>query len=544
MATERLAAKLRGFGLDKEEAEIYVFISASGPTPARVVARRFSLNRMKAYRSLKALEEKEFVQRVMGRPVKFVAAPLKVVIDRQMGSLHQTLSDLEANQDAFIREWENLASGYDQPPEEPKFRIFQGRQQVFELLLEMYDRTHDTVRLVTTTSDLARISLWGLDDKLKALNKQGKKIRVLTQIDSENWKGVEPYIGFTEIRHITLKTPIRFAIIDGSEALTTVSMDDSMSMTTSADTGLWTDASSYVAALGIFFDALWSLAPDAESVIESLKTGEPTPEIRTYTTQEEYASIFRGMIAKATRNVDIIARNATMLPTPLSDIEKVAVRGVNVKLLTRTDEETLPEVSRIADTPIVVSENAAVTDLVFLAVDDREVLLNVPYAESQKRTIWSNIPAYVSTMLLVFKDYWELGKPLQERLRLAAQRRRADLLSKKIREGFEGAGWAAETPGVVAGTSSKNYTFDVLARDPGNANNRLCIDVVVNESVYNKIIERGNIGPDLVASRYLIASLMPFKTEELRLAELYRIRIIHSDTEDGLVSSLVKLVQR
>jgi sugar-specific transcriptional regulator TrmB len=61
MSTERLAAKLRGFGLDKEEAEIYVFISASGPTPARIVARRFSLNRMKAYRSLKALEEKEFV---------------------------------------------------------------------------------------------------------------------------------------------------------------------------------------------------------------------------------------------------------------------------------------------------------------------------------------------------------------------------------------------------------------------------------------------------------------------------------------------------
>jgi sugar-specific transcriptional regulator TrmB len=544
MSTERLAAKLRGFGLDKEEAEIYVFISASGPTPARIVARRFSLNRMKAYRSLKALEEKEFVQRVMGRPVKFVAAPLRVVIDRQMGSLHQTLSDLEANQDAFIREWENLASGSEQRPEEPRFRIFQGRQQVFELLLEMFDRTHDTLRLVTTTSDLARLSLWGLDDKLKALNRQGKKIRVLTQIDSENWKGVEPYSDFTETRHITLQTPIRFAIIDGGEALTTVAMDDSMSMTTSADTGLWTDAPSYVAALGIFFDAFWSLAPDAESVIESLKTGEPTPEIRTYTTQEEYASIFRGMIAKATRIVDIIARNATTLPVSLSDIEEVAGRGVNVRLLTRTDEETLPEVSRIADTPIVVSENAAVTDLVFLAVDGREVLLNVPYAESQKRTIWSNMPAYVGTMLLVFKDYWELGKPLQERLRLAAQRRRVDLLSKRIREGFEGAGWEAETPGIVAGTTSKNYTFDVLARDPGNADNRLCIDVVVNEPVYNKIIERSNVVPDLAASRYLIASLMPFKTEELRLAELYRIRIIHSDTEEGLVSSLVKLVQR
>ena len=543
MAVERLTGKLKGFGLEKEEADIYVFLSASGPTPARVVARRFNLNRMKADRSLKALEEKEFVQRVMGRPVKFIAAPLRVVIDRQMGGLRHTLEDLEGNQDAIIMDWENLARGSEQRAEEPRFRIFQGRQQVFELLLEMYDRAHDTIRLVTTTSDLARLSLWGLDDKLKTLNKQGKKIRILTQIDSENWKEVAPYCAFAETRHITLQTPIRFAIIDGGEALTTVAMDDSMSMTTNADTGLWTDAPSYVTAMGIFFDALWSLAPDANLVIESLKTGEPTPEIRTYTTQEEYSSIFSKMIVKARRSIDIIARNATTLPVPLSLLEEVAGKGVNVRLLTRTDEETLPEISRIADTPIMVSENATVTDLVFLAVDEKEVLLNVPHAETQKRTIWSNMSAYVGTMLLVFKDYWDLGKPLQEKLRLAAQQRRAELLSKRIREGFEEAGWSVQTPGIVVGVSSKNYTFDVLAKDPRNEESRLCIDIVVNEPVYNKIIERSNVVPDVAASRYLIASLTPFKTEELRLAELYHIRIIHSDTEEGLVSSILKLVQ-
>jgi hypothetical protein len=93
------------------------------------------------------------------------------------------------------------------------------------------------------------------------------------------------------------------------------------------------------------------------------------------------------------------------------------------------------------------------------------------------------------------------------------------------------------------GTSSKNYIFDVIAVDPSNVDIRLCIDIVVNEPVYNKIIEKSNVVPDLATSRYIIASLMPFKTEELRLAELYRIRIIYSDSEDGLVSSLIKLVQ-
>ena len=98
-----------------------------------------------------------------------------------------------------------------------------------------------------------------------------------------------------------MPTPIRFAIIDGRETLTTVAMDDSMSMTTKADTGLWTNASSYVAAMRIFFDALWNLAPDAESMMDSIKTGEPNKEIITYTSHGEYASIFRDMIGRASQ---------------------------------------------------------------------------------------------------------------------------------------------------------------------------------------------------------------------------------------------------
>jgi sugar-specific transcriptional regulator TrmB len=542
MAADRLAERLKVLGLEKEDLDIYLFLSTSGPTPARVVARRFDLNRMKAYRSLKGLEDKELVQRVIGRPVKFIAAPLRNVIDHQLGNLRQTLNDLEQKQDAVIKEWEALAKNIQKLPEEPRFRIFQGRQQVFELLLTMYDNAHDTIRIVTTTSDLTRLSLWGIDDRLETLSRQGKKIRILTQVDSENWKGVEPYSGFAEIRHITLKSPIRFAIIDDSEALTTVAMDDSMSMTTNDDTGLWTNAHSYVVAMGIFFDALWSLAIDADLVIHSLKTGEPTPEIRTYTTQEEYASIFSEMITKARRSIDIIAKDVTALPTPLSVLEDVASRGVKIRLLTRTEEETIPDVSEIAKSPILVSENAAVTDLVLLAVDEQEVLLNVPHNETQKRTVWSNISAYVGTMMLVFMDYWNLGKPLQERLRLVAQKKKIELLARSIREKLEEAGWVAEAPGVVTGISSENYIFDVFAKKPSNEGKNVCIDIVLNDPVYNKIIERSSVVTDLQASNYIIASTMPIMTEELRLAELYRIKIIHSDTDESLISSLINSV--
>jgi sugar-specific transcriptional regulator TrmB len=51
MALERLSERLLDFGFTQEEAEVYVFLSSMGPTPARLIARRFDINRMKAYQT-------------------------------------------------------------------------------------------------------------------------------------------------------------------------------------------------------------------------------------------------------------------------------------------------------------------------------------------------------------------------------------------------------------------------------------------------------------------------------------------------------------
>jgi sugar-specific transcriptional regulator TrmB len=542
-AADRLAQRLRDLGFNEEEADIYVFLSAMGPTPARIIARRFNSNRMKVYRNLKALEERSLLQRVMGRPVKFVAMPLKNVLARQKDGLRKRLTDLEGSEETLLKEWENLARGVSSMPEEPRFRIFQGRQQVFNILFEMYDRTDVGIRLVTTVSDLARLSLWGLDDRLRAMSKQGKKIMLLTQIDSENLKEVEQYLDFVEARHITLQTPIRFAIIDEKEALTTVAMDDSMSMTTQADTGLWTDAPNYVAAMKIFFDALWSLAPDAESFIKSIKTGEPTQEMKTYSNPEDFASLFKEMIQRGTQRIDVIAKSTASLPISLRELEEVSRRGVRVRILTVIDENNIDEIYAIKDPNMVVVENTAVTDLILVTVDEKEVLLNIPYAGASKRTVWSNIVPYVMTMMQVYQDYWKLGKPVQERLQQLIEHKRAEALAQRVKTELETRGWRAEAPGALMGVSGKSYSFDVLAKHAAKGETPLCIDILTEGPAFNTIIEHSAIYTD-VASRLILASLKPLKAEEKRLADLYRIQAIYSETEEGLVSAILSTVDK
>ena len=533
MSTERLTKRLQELGLEKTEAELYIFLSAMGPTPARMVARRFNQNRMKSYRNLKVLEEKGLVQSLMGRPVRYVATPLGDVLNKQKGGLKQKLTDLEENSKILIEEWKNIASGAAQPTEEEsRFRIFQGRQQVFDLLLEMCDKAEEEVRLVTTTRDLARLSLWGVDDRFKSLVQRGKKVRVLTQIDADGLKEVEPYIGLVETRHVTLSTPIRFAIIDSKETLTTVAMDDSMSMTTKADTGLWTDALSYVAAMKIFFDALWSLAPDAASMVQSIKTGEPTQEIITYMTQEEYTSLFQEMSGRAKHTIDIMTKNATMLPLSLEDLQATTEKGLKIRILTKTDQETLPKIGKIIDHNIVVAENAVTTDIVLLIIDEKEALMNVPYRDLQKRTVWSNISAYVGTMQLIFKDYWDLGQPILDKLQQAAQRIKIESVTQKIKDDLEGRGWIVEVPGTISGTA-KTYLFEVVARSSKKAETSLCIDIIAEGSVFNKIVERSTLHMDIESTKFVLASMIPFKPEELKLAELYQIQVTHAETEEA-----------
>ena len=75
LSKKTVVDRLLDFGFSNDEAEIYFFLLRTGPCPASLVSRRLRFNRVKAYRILKALEEKGAVGAIIGRPTKFVATP-------------------------------------------------------------------------------------------------------------------------------------------------------------------------------------------------------------------------------------------------------------------------------------------------------------------------------------------------------------------------------------------------------------------------------------------------------------------------------------
>ncbi|MDH5689797.1 MAG: hypothetical protein OEZ48_18275, partial [Candidatus Bathyarchaeota archaeon] len=203
MAEEKVIEGLIGFGLTKDEAEAYLFLLKAGACPAGVAARKLRINRMKAYRLLKDLEEKGLVEMIVGRPAKFQSVPLREMLDQQLGEIKAKASRLDKSEKEILEYWEKAHSKVE-TSEEPRFRILQGRRQVYDFLLQTFEGAKKEISLITTKNDLQRFSFFGLDDELMRLRRENVRVRVLTQVDQYGLELVKRYLDFSEIRHFSL----------------------------------------------------------------------------------------------------------------------------------------------------------------------------------------------------------------------------------------------------------------------------------------------------------------------------------------------------
>ncbi len=533
MGLNRLHERLAEYGFGKEEAETYVFLAAMGPTSASTVAKRFNYNRMKAYRLLKNLEEDGLVHSVVGRPVRYVVVHIEGVVNSCIEEASKRLSDLKKSQPTIIEEIRKLANTEPRELEEPRFRMYQGRRQVYELLASMCERSEREMSLITTPQDLLRLSLWGFDEKLLRLKGSGRKVRLMTRVDDDNLSEIWEFSKKIDVRHIVIQTPIRFALVD-DETLSSVVMDDSMSMTTQNDTGLWTNSRSFVSTMKTFYDALWSMAPEATTVINTILTGERPYEFRTIRSFEEYREKFREMLERSAQSVDIIVKSVQDLPSPVPSNEPEK----RVRILTGiavSDSAELSRVMRCSE----VKDPGATTDLSLLIVDGEETLLATSGQSLKGQAIWSNLDSYVDTMRVVFEGYWRRGKPAQDVYREVVEQQNYNEVQDLVTELLVENGLSVERDAAVRGASGVEYPFNIVFSDPGNPVNVFGLNLIIGEDVFSQVFELSARKMDINA-KVVLASIKPFPEEIISLGKLYGITLIQSDTAVGLVEKLLE----
>jgi sugar-specific transcriptional regulator TrmB len=539
MALENLSEKLIDFGFTKEEAEVYVFLSSMGPSPARVISRRFDVNRMRAYRTLKSLEEKGLVERIIGRPMRFVANPLQESLSKYIDGFRERLTELETREEQIIEDWTRISDATSDQAEESRFRIFEGRQQIYELLVQMCERASSEVCIVTTKRDLHRLALMGIDDRLREVSSEGIRVRVLTQVEGPDFAEMDYFSDFAEIRHVPLPAPVRFVTIDERETLTTTSMEDTMSLTTQDDAGLWTNAPSYNSAMKVFFDALWRLATKASVIIEALQTGVTPQEIRVIRTDQDFQNTLE-MIRKSGASVHMMASKINDLPFTVEEIRGSLEEGTEVKIMTHLDMDGLKDIGEFFE-KADVKHSLSPFDLQLLIVDEKEALMNIPSMQSTDRAVWSNLDPYVNTLLRVFDDYWGRGELADDIIsRLASQRKYLENLNE-IKATMDLNGWQVESPGILVGQSGVEHTFNLVASNPEQQERVLAIDVLLEETAFNHIIRLGARNMDLKPRTLILVSRKGFGSQEEELAQLYGIELVHDENAEKLALKIVAL---
>ncbi len=538
MTLERLVERLRDFGFTGEEADTYFLILRTGPCPARVVARRFDISRMKAYRILKELEDRGLVHRVMGRPVRFVAVPLKKILNSHIDEVRGKLERLEEGERIITESWERISRRVDPSSAEPRFRIFQGRQQIYDLINKMGERAVNEFIVLTTTNDLTRLSLMGIDDNLKALASRGIRTRLLTHVVKENLNDIESLLDDIEVRSVSLPAPMRVVVVDELEALTTVAMDDTMSITTQNDTGLWTDASSYSKAMKVFFDALWRMATEVGAVIESIKTGKELQEIRIITTRKDYMEILPRMIEHGEKTIDIAIERIRDLPVSLRFLKGCLDRNLRIRLLTDVDIDDLDDIKAIAES-FIVKHRSIPSKFMLITVDDSEVILQLPDWHVSGSAVWSNLKTYVDTMSHVFEGYWKEGSPANEIISdLEVQKSRSEKLGI-IGDALQHDGWIVESPGYLEGKSGATYPYSLVAKKPGAYDESIALELLLEGTVFGSLIEHSVKSSDLKSAKIFLATTGNIRKEEIELAELCGIKLIQAPEVRLLVTKML-----
>ena len=268
---ERLVELLGIYGLSEREARTFIFLTRNGACGAGDLARAIGIRRMEAYRLLKRLLERGIVVSTAGKPIKYQAETLDGVI-----------SLLTDEQKDFVRRMEEargeIAGLWKQVPRAPvesfeqKFRIIQGREQIYNAMAKMVELATESLDLVLTRNDITQAHVLGIGDKIVEAAKRGVKVSVVAPVDGATLEAADSLAKATELRHSEDAPRSRLLVADGSQTLVSLVLDDTKGAKNDRDVAIWTDSKDYAETMAGLYRVSFARAEDARERLARVRS--------------------------------------------------------------------------------------------------------------------------------------------------------------------------------------------------------------------------------------------------------------------------------
>jgi sugar-specific transcriptional regulator TrmB len=248
---------LQGLGLTQCQAKIYLSLCRFGCLDAKTISKDTHIARQDVYRVIADLEKSRLVEKVINRPTKFRAIPLKKGISFLLKQKHKELSIIASQTkdlvDQFNRSNEQLLT------EKAEFVWVPSKEAVLYKIQEAIENAQSSINLVSSYERISKISMFS--EALEGAWSRGVKCRVI--IDKpEKSRASDEILNFLskdascKVRFLPSPPETVMTIYDRKEIL--IFTDPNARLSESP--ALWSSNLSLISGMQNYFTILWTTA--------------------------------------------------------------------------------------------------------------------------------------------------------------------------------------------------------------------------------------------------------------------------------------------
>ena len=248
---------LQGLGLTQCQAKIYLSLCRFGCLDAKTISKDTHIARQDVYRVLADLEKERLVEKVINRPTKFRAIPLKngisFLLKQKQKELSIITSQTKSLVDQFNRSNEQLLT------EKAEFVWVPSKEAVLYKIQESIKNAQSSINLVSSYERISKISMFS--EALEVAWARGVKCRII--IDKpEKSRASDEILNFLsknascKVKYLPSPPETVMTIYDRKEIL--IFTDPKARLSESP--ALWSSNLSLISGMQNYFTSLWNTA--------------------------------------------------------------------------------------------------------------------------------------------------------------------------------------------------------------------------------------------------------------------------------------------
>jgi len=243
--------------LDDLDVHIYLNLLRMGPVTASSLAKEINIDRTKAYRTIDKLLNLKVVSTTFSKPKLCVANKPEDVIKNVLQKKEIQVNNIRNTKEYLVdRIKKTIPTNYTSNL--PTFHITQGTSNIYSDIEKLIENAKDDVYIITTLKDLSKMYHSSIPEKIKICEKNGGKIKLLTELNNDDFLSFIDRFGATEARIGKLSSKGRMIVEKGKQMIMSdVVWNDSEQKNVESDYAICTNSIQMVNNIFILCNLLW-----------------------------------------------------------------------------------------------------------------------------------------------------------------------------------------------------------------------------------------------------------------------------------------------